>query len=94
MAFGIEVYTSKGVTTLDDAAAARLVGKVEIRAVSGSASVPDFNSNTGFFFIHNMAQMPWTPIITWNNSTKILSWSASPEATQNKNVDVFFFQEA
>ena len=84
MAFGLNI---------NDASiegAERIIATGSTGTSSGSVYIPEFNSNLGTFY--NVAQQAGSgnlgiPRLSWNNSTKILSWSTpSASVTQDGTV--------
>ena len=93
MAFGLEIFTSKGFVDFSTSAPARLIHVEQIRSTSGSVVVPDFDDTEGFIFIQNNHYYYWMLEFSWDNSTKTFTWSPAPVANQNDNFDIYFFLE-
>ena len=74
MAYGVSINTSDGFKDIADASSGRVLYVYQIRAVSGSVTVSNFDDTTGFFFVMNRSGQSWNPEFFWDNSTKIFSW--------------------
>lgn len=58
----------------------RLVATIATGTVNGSQSIPNFDNTNGVFFVYpddtsGRASDPVYPILSWNNSTKVMSWA-------------------
>lgn len=92
MSYGIQITTSEGFVDIGQAASGRVVYIYQIRAVSGSVTVPDFDSDVGFFYVMNRSPRAYVPYMDFNNTTKVFSWvknDAYPAA--NTFCDIYFF---
>jgi hypothetical protein len=91
MSYGIQVQTSEGFVDINDATSGRIVKIYQIRAVSGSVTITDFDDAVGFYYVMNRAPQPYVPYMEFNNSTKVFSWvknNAYP--TANIFCDIYF----
>ena len=95
MAYGIELTTTSTTRSLAESSPCRVVGLVEVRTVSGSQVVQGFDEDKGFIYISNIDDaLPWIPLFSFNNSTKVFSWEKDPQIfTPNTNVDFYFIME-
>lgn len=86
MAYGFQVLTTNGYEDVLDFKVAQLLYKEVINTASGTRSLPNFSTSVGFIFT---LTPNFGTIITWNNTTKALSWSGfSGTAT------IYFFRRA
>jgi len=75
MTYGIVIRTSTGqLTSLESVFGALLHTVVQANSVTGSVTIPTWNSPNGDFFVHNETTKVILPAIAWNNSTKVLNW--------------------
>jgi hypothetical protein len=75
---------------------ARIITIVQVRSWSGSAIVSSFDSSSGFFIARMNSNSYQTPRLTWNNTSKVLTWEVGGggninDFTWSRNFDVFFF---
>ncbi len=92
MSYGAEILTSKGYQSVGNISSARVIKIVQCRTVSGSESVPEFDSDKGDFLPFMNSYSYGLPNVYWDNSTKILSWD-NPTSINNgafsNNFDVY-----
>ncbi len=74
MAYGIQVRTSKGMQDIVDLMGVRMIHIHQATTVSGSISIPDWDSPEGNYIVVNNSTRTRMPWVQWNNSTKVLSW--------------------
>lgn len=81
MAYGINVLTTNGLQNVRDIRGGRLIYSIRVSGRSGSVSAPDFDSARGepFCFTNDLLV---SPVISFDNSAKILSWSPTPTTTE------------
>lgn len=93
MSYGIKVWDSSGSLVIDTSTRiTRLITTFAITAGNtGSTTISDFDSNKGFYFCvpqvpsnigdefknNNPSETLLPHKLTWNNSTKVMSWSGS-----------------
>lgn len=80
MSYGLAIYNSSGQATFDSARGdkiQRTVFETTTGTSNGSAYVPQFNSDYGHIVAYPISGQHFSenPRITWNNSTKTLSWN-------------------
>lgn len=77
MAFGFEVQTSDGVKDVFGVDSVRLIRIYNAGSVTGSATISEFDSTKGEFNMVNNSTKR-LPVATWNNTTKVVTWSKHP----------------
>ncbi len=90
MSYGLSVHTTEGYVDVDSLRAARLFKSLQLTSTSGNVTVSGFNSTDGFIFVRsNNSDLAGT--WSWNNSTKNLSWVATPfTSAPSSNMTAFF----
>jgi hypothetical protein len=90
MAFGLQILTTDGLVNVVDLRAARLFFSQDLTSQSGTIVVNGFNEANGFIFLRpNDSNLvaSWT----WNNSSKVFSWSPySGVSNSSSNMTAFF----
>jgi hypothetical protein len=97
MSYGILIPNITSLTTTPEIfKGARLITIVQVRSWSGSQSIPEFNSSSGFFYARSNVNASATPRMIFDNTSKVFSWSvgglgAINDTNWSRNFDVFFF---
>lgn len=92
MAFGIRILSTDGYVDVGSMKTCQLVHRETTIAASGSVTVSDFDSNSGFIYRRVEANANVNTVfgdMNWNNVTKELSWSGH---TSGDTVDFFLFR--
>jgi hypothetical protein len=95
MSYGFEVLTSAGVKNTFGLNTARAVRIYNATTLSGSASIPEFNSNNGDYIFLMVTYAVNQQVLVWNNTTKTISWSkhsnSFPDSGYSSNFSIIFF---
>tara|TARA_R110000851_G_scaffold106784_1_gene226395 strand:- start:925 stop:1218 length:294 start_codon:yes stop_codon:yes gene_type:complete len=95
MSYGIEISTTSLTKNIADSSPCRVMGLVEARTASGSQVVQGYDTNKGFIYINNLhSNYYWVPVFTFDNSTKVFTWTKNPYIdSANDNVDFYFIMQ-
>lgn len=95
MPYGLQVLTSTGVKNTFDLNTARIVNFYNATSISGSANIPEFDSAKGDFMFITGSYGAIGQKLTWNNTSKIISWgkhaSSIPNTAYSSNFFIAFF---
>lgn len=92
MAFGFRILTTDGYSDVADMKTCQLVDQFTTTATSGTRTVSDFDSGTGFIYRRPAAgstDFAAFTTQTWNNSTKEFAWA---DNDNNDSLTWFFFR--
>lgn len=91
MTYGALILTSDGLQSINDIRGARLVDSYIGSSETGSVTISDFDSTKGEIFPFSLDGLS-APNISFNNSTKLLTWSGSTNtSSRNSKSTEFFF---
>ncbi len=96
MSYGIEISTTSSTKNIADSSPCRVVELIQVRNVTGSQVVPNYDSSKGFIFIDNLHPVyQFIHNITFNNSTKVFTWGPNlySSANNNDSVDYYFIMK-
>lgn len=91
MSFGIEILTSTGRQSSDALNTYGIFYILQCNSEAGSASIPEFDSNHGFY-VPRVQNSNNHQIFTWNNSTKVFTWAKSNGNLHSSDFSVVFFR--
>jgi hypothetical protein len=95
MAYGFEVLTSAGVKNTFGLNTARAVRLYNANSLSGSASIPEFNSDNGDYIFVMGTYAAIQQDLTWDNTTKTISWGkhsgSFPDTAYSSDFYIIFF---
>lgn len=90
MAYGMLIKTTEGLIDASAMRAARLYSSQQLNSTSGSRTISGFDSNDGFVYVrsnNSALAASWS----WNNSTKVFSWSpVGNTSNPSSNMTAFF----
>jgi len=90
MSYGFNVLTTEGLVNSFNLRSSRLYGSFQVSGTSGSLTVSGFDSNQGFIFPRpNDGKLlnEWS----WNNNSKVFSWSPSFQSSDPSSDQTVFF---
>lgn len=94
MAYGFEVSTSDGVKSTFGLNTARVVNYYNATSISGSATISEFDSSKGDYVFVVGAYAPYQQALSWNNTTKTITWdkhsSSFPNSAYSSNFYIAF----
>lgn len=97
MSYGFMVpNTSSATDTPDQFRGGRVVHILSVRSWSGTATISNYDSTSGFFYVVMNSVSLQCPRLIWDNSTKVLTWSTGGgiplnDANFSRNFEVLFF---
>lgn len=95
MSYGLQVITSAGAKNTFGLNTSRAVRIYNATSLSGSANIPEFDSNKGDYVFLMGTYAAYQQALTWNNSTKTISWNKHsgniPNTAYSSNFYIVFF---
>lgn len=89
MAYGLSLQTNGGEVNVADINVARIYHSTTKTTTSGSFTVSGFDSSNGHIQANPLDDKA-IPNISWNNSTKTLTWDATGLADPSTNINFLF----
>ncbi|WP_157971180.1 hypothetical protein [Pseudogemmobacter bohemicus] len=94
MSYGVQVMTSTGQMSSDTLNTYGIVKILHCQTETGSATIPEFNSDVGFWHLV-IGDSVFEQAVAWNNTTKSFVWirdAAFGGRVHSSNFYVYFFR--
>lgn len=91
MTYGIEILTSTGREASDALNTFGIFYTLHCTTETGSATIAEFDSDVGFY-VPIIQDTLYFQNFSWNNTTKLFTWSKAISGTHSTNFNVVFFR--
>lgn len=94
--YGFRVLTSDGYKGSENIYAMRFIESHDATTTTGIVNVPKFSASRGVYLAKNYSESTFIPHLTWDETSKTLSWgkhsSSVPNGAYSNNFTIYFLE--